>query len=67
MNLYTPAKERTMYFIGVTTGKSSIMKVFPKWADQLRTTIRDENIEVKKWLKATEKTTVKTKISRVPV
>ncbi len=36
MNQYIPAKERTMYFIGVTTGKSSIMKVFPKWADQLK-------------------------------
>jgi shikimate 5-dehydrogenase len=24
-----------MYFIGVTTGKSSIMKVFPAWADHL--------------------------------
>ncbi|MCC8180628.1 MAG: shikimate dehydrogenase [Planctomycetes bacterium] len=24
-----------MFFIGVTTGKSSIMKVFPKWADHL--------------------------------
>ena len=35
MNDYTAAKERTMYFIGVTTGKSSIMKVFPKWADHL--------------------------------
>ncbi len=35
MNDYTPAKERTMYFIGVTTGKSSIMKVFPKWAEHL--------------------------------
>ncbi|MCK5736490.1 MAG: hypothetical protein KAH21_08430, partial [Spirochaetaceae bacterium] len=33
---YTPAKTRTMYFIGVTTGKSSIMKVFPKWAEQLK-------------------------------
>ena len=36
MNDYSPAKERTMYFIGVTTGKSSIMKVFPKWADHLK-------------------------------
>ncbi len=35
MNLYTPATERTMYFIGVTTGKSSIMKVFPKWSEYL--------------------------------
>ena len=31
----TPAKEPTFYFIGVTTGKSSIMKVFPAWAKQL--------------------------------
>ncbi len=36
MNQYTPAAERTMYFIGVTTGKSSIMRVFPKWAEYLR-------------------------------
>lgn len=27
-----PAKQPTMYFIGVTTSKSSIMKVFPEWA-----------------------------------
>lgn len=25
-----------MYFIGVTTGKSSIMKIFPRWAEYLR-------------------------------
>lgn len=31
MNTYTPATKDTMYFIGVTTKKSSIMKVFPKW------------------------------------
>ena len=31
----SPATRRTMYFIGVTTGKSSIMKVFPAWADHL--------------------------------
>ena len=36
MNNYSPATERTMYFIGVTTGKSSIMQVFPKWAEQLK-------------------------------
>lgn len=29
------AKEPTMYFIGVTTGQSSIMKVFPIWARAL--------------------------------
>ena len=33
MNRYTPAEKKTMYFIGVTTGKSSIMKVFPRWMD----------------------------------
>jgi shikimate 5-dehydrogenase len=27
-----PASSPTMYFIGVTTGKSMIMRVFPKWA-----------------------------------
>ncbi len=30
-----PATTPTMYFIGVTTGQSSIMRVFPAWADQL--------------------------------
>lgn len=30
-----PASVPTMYFVGVTTGKSSIMRVFPKWADIL--------------------------------
>lgn len=29
---YQKATVPTMYFIGVTTGSSSIMKVFPKWA-----------------------------------
>lgn len=32
---YSPADRRTMYFIGVTTGKSSIMKVFPAWSEHL--------------------------------
>lgn len=32
---YQPANQRTMYFIGVTTGKSSIMKVFPAWSAHL--------------------------------
>lgn len=36
MTRYEPATRRTMYFIGVTTGSSSIMKVFPAWADHLR-------------------------------
>jgi shikimate dehydrogenase len=33
---YDPADKRTIYFIGVTTGRSSIMKVFPAWAKELR-------------------------------
>ena len=32
---YSPAKRPTFYFIGVTTGQSSIMKVFPAWAEYL--------------------------------
>jgi len=32
---YSPAKRPTFYFIGVTTGQSSIMKVFPAWAEHL--------------------------------
>ncbi len=35
MSTYEPATSPTLYFIGVTTGKSSIMKVFPAWADFL--------------------------------
>lgn len=35
MNTYTKATAPTIYFIGVTTAKSSIMKVFPKWAEAL--------------------------------
>lgn len=30
-----PATEPTMYFIGVTTGQSSIMRIFPIWAKAL--------------------------------
>jgi shikimate 5-dehydrogenase len=32
---YAPATAPTLYFIGVTTAKSSIMKVFPAWARAL--------------------------------
>jgi len=32
---YQRATQPTMYFIGVTTEKSSIMKLFPKWAEAL--------------------------------
>ena len=33
--LYRPATQPTLYFIGVTTGQSSIMRVFPAWARHL--------------------------------
>lgn len=36
MNNYEPAKTPSFYFIGVTTSKSSIMNVFPKWAKALK-------------------------------
>jgi len=36
MSRYQPADRPTLYFIGVTTASSSIMKVFPAWADMLR-------------------------------
>ena len=32
---YAPATQPTLYFIGVTTGRSSIMRVFPAWARHL--------------------------------
>ena len=32
---FEKATQPTMYFVGVTTGASSIMKVFPKWAKAL--------------------------------
>jgi shikimate 5-dehydrogenase len=35
LNNYIRADKPTLYFIGVTTGKSSIMKVFPAWAEYL--------------------------------
>jgi shikimate dehydrogenase len=35
LKLPNPATKPTMYFIGVTTGQSSIMKVFPRWVEAL--------------------------------
>jgi shikimate 5-dehydrogenase len=35
MNTYSAATKPTLYFIGVTTAKSSIMRVFPAWAKHL--------------------------------
>lgn len=36
MNDYTNAPAPTFYFIGVSTSHSSIMEVFPKWANALK-------------------------------
>ncbi len=33
--LYRPATRRTIYFIGVSTGQSSIKRIFPRWAEAL--------------------------------
>jgi len=33
--VFPKAMQPTMYFIGVTTGRSAIMKVFPKWVEYL--------------------------------
>jgi shikimate 5-dehydrogenase len=33
--IFRPASKPTIYFIGMTTGKSSILRVFPKWAEFL--------------------------------
>jgi len=39
---------RTMYFIGVTTAKSSIMKVFPRWMKELgHSDVRLEGVDLK--------------------
>jgi len=35
VTLPPPATQQTMYFVGVTTSKSSIMKVFPRWIKAL--------------------------------
>ena len=32
---YPPAVQPTMYFVGVSTGQSSIMQIFPRWAAYL--------------------------------
>ena len=34
-DVLVPRKVPTIYFVGVTTGKSSIMRVFPKWSEIL--------------------------------
>ena len=41
-----PQPEPTFFFVGVTTGSSSIMEVFPKWADHLGIPRRIVGIDV---------------------
>jgi shikimate 5-dehydrogenase len=45
---FPKAATPTLYFIGVTTGKSSIMTVFPRWAEYLKLgDVRIQGIDVK--------------------
>ncbi len=46
IKLPKPAVSPTMYFIGVTTQQSSIMKVFPKWAEALGINARLIGIDI---------------------
>jgi len=46
-NAYVKADQKTMYFIGVTTGSSSIMKVFPRWAEYLGLDARIKGFDFK--------------------
>lgn len=40
------AQRETMYFIGVTTGKSAIMQVFPRWMEALGEDLRIQGIDL---------------------
>jgi shikimate dehydrogenase len=44
--MYEKATRDTMYFIGVTTGKSSIMKVFPKWMEAMGVDLAIKGIDL---------------------
>ncbi len=44
--MYQKAERDTMYFIGVTTGKSSIMKVFPKWMEAMGVNLDIKGIDL---------------------
>jgi shikimate 5-dehydrogenase len=44
---YRPAARPTMYFVGVTTRQSSIMKVFPAWAQALGLDARISGIDLR--------------------
>lgn len=43
---YKPNDKPTFYFIGVTTGQSSIMKLFPLWAEELGLDARIRGIDL---------------------
>jgi shikimate 5-dehydrogenase len=45
MTSYAPAAQPTLHFIGVTTARSSIMKVFPAWAEHLGIDARISGID----------------------
>ena len=46
--IFLKPRSPTLYFIGVTTGKSSIMNVFPRWAEFLKLgDVRIQGIDVK--------------------
>lgn len=44
--MYEKATQDTMYFIGVTTEKSSIMRVFPKWMEALGVDLKIRGINL---------------------
>ena len=44
--MYEKATQDTMYFIGVTTEKSSIMRVFPKWMEALGVDLKIKGINL---------------------
>lgn len=44
--MYQKAERDTMYFIGVTTGKSSIMKVFPRWMEAMGIDLEIKGIDL---------------------
>ena len=44
--MYGKAARDTMYFIGVTTGESSILKVFPKWMEAMGVDLAIKGIDL---------------------
>jgi shikimate 5-dehydrogenase len=46
MDLPEAASSPTLYFVGVTTGSSSIMRVFPRWAEHLGLDARIRGVDL---------------------